>query len=333
MLEGHVTLHLGQPRLTNRWHSGNQRESFIPAAELRGWWQTRTPVNGKRKTGGIRCPVEGRLEQIPKGDSDVKKSLESSCDILRKRPVKLQQAFWGNLEPVLCRAGRKAGTIAILMTVALFGNTSQALASEVFYDNLIQPGDQYSPAGIGIGHTPAYAPGDGSQTVAATGFASANSFRLISFEMPIEYAAGFSPNGPNQIDIFLANDSAGLPGSTIESWHLTNIPGTAPVPLTTISSILNPVLLSGTPYWIYATGGPDTFNTWLFTNKVSPFATRTISSGVDSGWLLDTVNNVQPGLVVSGDAVPEPASFIPMLIGFLLLLRRVGLQACPRIKP
>jgi hypothetical protein len=35
-----------------------------------------------------------------------------------------------------------------------------AFAGQVFFSNLIQPGNQYGPDPLGIGHTPSFPPGD-----------------------------------------------------------------------------------------------------------------------------------------------------------------------------
>jgi hypothetical protein len=91
----------------------------------------------------------------------------------------------------------------------------------------------------------------------------------------------------------LDSDTGGLPGSTIESWNLTNLPtdNCGPCPLTTVISVGNPTLIAGNQYWIVATGGLQTFDNWSFTlvgSSFSPLATRSIKSGVDSGWVLSS---------------------------------------------
>jgi hypothetical protein len=150
---------------------------------------------------------------------------------------------------------------------------------------------------------------------------------LTSIDIALDYVLGFPGNGPNQADVFLMSDSGGLPGSTIESWDLTNLPATCgPCPLTTITSPSNPVLVAGNQYWVVASGGQQTFDYWTFTlvnNSFDPLATRAILNGADSGWLLDTSNHRQGALVVSGDAVPEPTSLaLTILVLPALLLWR-----------
>jgi len=210
-----------------------------------------------------------------------------------------------------------------------------ALAGQIFFSNLVQPGNQYGPDPLGIGHTPSFPPGDTGEIFGATGFTATTDFRLTSIDIALGYALGFPGNGPNQADVFLMSDSGGLPSSVIESWHLTGLPALCgPCPLTTIASVSNPVLSAGDAYWVVASGGEQTFDLWSFTltgNSFSPFATKDIQNGVDSGWLLDTVNGRQGALVVSGAAVPEPTSWtltVSLLPAILVpRLRRRVLQA------
>jgi hypothetical protein len=215
----------------------------------------------------------------------------------------------------------------VAATVAVLSQATPSFATQVFFSNLVEPGDQYGPDGLGIGHTPAYPAGDTWEALGATGFTPSATFRLTSIDIALGYPAGFSGNGPNQADVYLMNDSGGLPGSTIESWDLTNLPTTCgPCPLSTITSPSNPVLVAGNQYWVVASGGQQTFDFWTFTlggNSFDPLATRAILNGVDSGWVLDTSNHRQGALVVSGDAVPEPTSLaLTILVLPALLLWR-----------
>jgi len=214
----------------------------------------------------------------------------------------------------------KARTLAFLLLVnaALVG---RVFADQIFFTNLVQPDNQYGPDGLGIGHTPSYSPGDAGDVFGATGFTPSEEFQLTSIQLALGYVAGFPSNGPNEATVSLVSDSGGLPGSTIESWQLTDLPTTFPAPLTTISSVLNPILLPGNQYWIIATAGPDTFDTWTFTlagSIFSPLAVDETLNGVDSGWELNGSGR-QGVLVISGDAVPEPASLALTVLALLSL--------------
>jgi hypothetical protein len=148
----------------------------------------------------------------------------------------------------------------------------------------------------------------------ATGFVASTTFRLTSIDIALGYPAAFPNNGPNQADVFIMTDAGGLPGSTLESWSLTNLPVNCfPCPLTTIASSAHPILAAGAQYWVAATGGLDTFDVWTFTlvgSGFSPLAVRSTLNGIDSGWSLSSPTNTRQGaLQISGEAVPEPASW------------------------
>jgi hypothetical protein len=207
----------------------------------------------------------------------------------------------------------------LLLNGALVG---QAFADQIFFSNLVQPGNQYGPDGLGIGHTPSYSPGDTGDVFGATGFTPSQEFQLTSIQIALGYVAGFPSNGPNEADVSLVSDTGGLPGSTIESWQLTDLPATTfPSPLITVSSVLNPILLPGNQYWVIATAGPDTFDTWTFTlagSSFSPLAVNDTLNGVASGWVLNGSGR-QGALAVSGDAVPEPSTLATVTLAFVLL--------------
>lgn len=140
-LEAHFRLHLCHPlkvrarrgrksdfkdaeRLTNRWHSGDLEESFVPGAEQRGWrWLTRRRVQLQRMIGLIRNQVEGLLEQgsikltavasdpfgvsgwamlqhLANGETDVTVLVAEARGALRKKEDQLREALAGKLEPI-----------------------------------------------------------------------------------------------------------------------------------------------------------------------------------------------------------------------------------------
>jgi hypothetical protein len=215
---------------------------------------------------------------------------------------------------------RIRSVVLMVLMAALLGAVP-SFGGQIFFSNLVEPGDQYGPDGLGIGHTPSFLPGETGEVISATKFTSPVAFQLSSIEAPLGYVFGSFPNGPNQVDVFLMSDAAGLPGSIIESWHLLDLPSTTPIiPLTTIASSLNPVLAPGQQYWVAASGGPDTFDIWsltLFQGASSgPDASRVIRNGVDSGWV--GVSDARTGaLVVTGDPVPEPTPLFLVLLGFV----------------
>jgi len=101
-----------------------------------------------------------------------------------------------------------------MATVAVFWQ-ARSFAARVFFSNLAQPGDQYGPDGLGIGHTPAYLAGDTGEVFGATGFTPSAACRLTFIGTAIGSAALFALNGANQVDLFLVNDSGGLASTII----------------------------------------------------------------------------------------------------------------------
>ncbi len=142
-MEPHFRLHLSHPlqtraprgrkrdfrdarRLVDRLSSGDLEESFIPAAEQRGWrWLTRTRVDLQRKIVKVRNQVEGLLEEggiklaavvtdlfgvsgwemlelIAAGETDVEILLGRAHGRLLKKKAQLQEALAGEL-PASCR--------------------------------------------------------------------------------------------------------------------------------------------------------------------------------------------------------------------------------------
>src|ERR1700677_4590373 len=134
--------------------------------------------------------------------------------------------------------------------------TLQLDAATILFSNLVQPGNQYGPDGVGIGHTPAF-PIAGDYLSYGVEFTPSVTAQLTTIEAPFEINSG-----ANQVEAFLMTNSGGTPGAVIESYVLSGLPtGPGAVPLATISSTLDPTLLAGQEYWFVATGGANTFAT------------------------------------------------------------------------
>jgi hypothetical protein len=205
--------------------------------------------------------------------------------------------------------------IIISWVLASFGGGALANASTILFSNLVQPGNQYGPEGVSIGHTPAF-PNAGDYLIYAVPFTPGASAVLTSFEAPLGVVSG-----ANQLQAFLFADEGGAPGSVIESFTLSGLPTVGfPFPLLTIASGLDPLVIGGQQYWFGATGGADTFGEWslnLFQgNSIDGGASMAVIDGVAQPWI------VGPGLrtgalVVSGDVAPEPS--YTALFGCILL--------------
>ena len=143
-----------------------------------------------------------------------------------------------------------------------------------------------------------------------------NSFTLDRIEVAIALA-----EGPNELDLLLAADFAGrpgVPGVVIEAFHFSNAMGPFGQnnPPLAADSVLRPLLVEGTRYWIVASVGPPTFAAWNFnsTGDVGPYARFQAGE-----WL--PVNGTRGAYRVSGTVViPEPATLPLLGVGCLGLL-------------
>jgi hypothetical protein len=179
----------------------------------------------------------------------------------------------------------------------------------------MQPGNLYGPVPVGVGAIPL----PGIFQFSAVNFTPAVDSVVTGLEAPVAVAAG-----PPEIDVFLLADAGDLPGSVIETYHVTDAPPAAgPIARLPIASVLNPVLYSGTQYWVAVTGGTSsTFALWALTvftgDPIPGGATRVIDQGVDFGWVRN-FGTRNPALVVYGMAIPEPGSRLLLVSGAALL--------------
>ena len=150
-------------------------------------------------------------------------------------------------------------------------------------------------------------------------FTPSNTVALSSLVAPLGVF-----DGPNHLDAFLLSDAAGHPGAVLETFSLSGLPGGFPLPLLTIPSALNPVLVAGQQYWFAATGGPETFGGWALTlyqgDPTDGGASRTVLGGVPQAWMVGTGSRTGT-LEVFGDlvSVPEP-SYTTMLLAAMLTM-------------
>ncbi len=197
-------------------------------------------------------------------------------------------------------------------------------AATILFSNLVQPGNQYGPDGVGIGHTPAF-PVAGGYLSYGVEFTPSVTAQLTTIEAPF----GIN-SGTDQVQAFLMTNSGGTPAAVIESFVLSGLPtASGPVGLATMNSVLDPILVAGQEYWFVATGGPSTFATWSLTlfqgDPAQGGASQTVIGGVAQPW--DVGSGTRTGaLEVFGNPVPEPSSggLVACVLLFLVVRRRTG---------
>ena len=193
--------------------------------------------------------------------------------------------------------------VAVAATVGL----ASAASAQIFYNNF-NGTDSYSGSGWTI---------SGGTTVsyfeAAFGFTSAASGQLGSITMSL-----FQVTGVNAYKVMLWTDSAGLPGTMLGSWNLSNI-GSFGAPATVINTPGGPTLTAGTKYWLSAQASdPSTWGAWYQTTTGAS-STRGFKNASTAPWTNGGVGT-EGGMRLQG--VPEPVSCITLSAGALALLRR-----------
>ena len=201
--------------------------------------------------------------------------------------------------------------LALLAALTL-ANGSRAAT---IFTNLGQPGDLSGPDSVGVGSVPV----PGLFIYHATNFTPLFTGRLTSIVIPMGVASG-----PNEIDVQLLRDAAGLPGSVIESFHIVGLPP-LPVANQAFASILQPVLNTGEQYWLSVTGGtPTSFVFWNLTlfngDSAAGGATRLVSFGNDAGWGANPGTRVG-AIALQGDPIPEPVTLVSVGVGLALMGR------------
>jgi hypothetical protein len=201
------------------------------------------------------------------------------------------------------RGGRAAA-------VALFlcASAAPAHADAILFSNL-GPGDSVTTGGLGI--TGPFAPFSEPARDLASGFVAPSGGRLSSIDVPLSWS-----HGVNGGDVWFMSDIGGLPGTILESWHVTDLPPFSDVAeLVTLASILRPKVKDGLTYWLAASADDDTLLSW-FVNSTGD--TGVASRHGDGPWLVQDVPalafRVNKGPRQDG-SVPEPG---------LLLLSGVG---------
>jgi len=203
---------------------------------------------------------------------------------------------------------------SIVLFICVVLSSSALRADPVSIYSNFGAGDTYSSiSGLSVSQAvavPFVAPGTG-----VPGFAYALS--------DITLAAYTSDTGANPATVALYEDSAGLPGTALESLDATL--GTDPASaLVTVDSLIHPVLESGARYWIVLSD-PLSFDVTWNANLTGAVDVASLS---DAGWadLGDSYSQgaveVDAGLVPD---VPEPGTLLALgsgLSALMVLARR-----------
>jgi hypothetical protein len=175
----------------------------------------------------------------------------------------------------------------------------------------------YTTFGSGM----SYNTGEGvtiSGTSAGAGyFAQANTFTpsanysLDSVSLPLL--------GQGSINVLLAADASGHPGTTVE--NLGSVIPNFTVSIKTFDSASHSLLTSGTKYWLVvqptdSTSGID--GGWSLSTPVTPPGERRTSP--TGAWVTSPFQG--EAFQINGTAVPEPSSFILLGLTSLLLFSR-----------
>lgn len=160
--------------------------------------------------------------------------------------------------------------------------------------------------------------GDGAMRRVAAPFTPDATLNLRSISAALSYAGG-----ANTMLISLCEDAGGIPGTSLESWTVSNLSSLPPV-ITTVNDQLGLTLLAGHEYWVEVqpvTEGGDTLVQWYLTS----LGKNGVASDPGSGWQIMNDGRqpafevagvplapfVNPGGVVSASAFGELTSVAP----------------------
>ena len=193
-------------------------------------------------------------------------------------------------------------TVVVAAVLAL-ASASAARADQIIFSNF-GPGMTFD---TNHGYTVAGSNALGTSVVANRFTATSN----LSFSSA-QLALGLSSGSPSILQVLLETDSGGLPGSIIETINV-NIGAFPPGGVVTATSALNPLLTSGTNYWLVAYApGPNTAAEWNFSfgdvPTLSNFASNQIPSPTGP-WTFAS-GPVRSAFQINGTPVPEPATLL-----------------------
>ena len=147
-------------------------------------------------------------------------------------------------------------------------------------------------------------------------FTPTANYTLGSFQLALNGVFG---SNTDVVNVALTNASAGLPGSTIESFSIAA--GTLGLlgnnnPLIFENSILNPLLSAGTQYWITVSTAITSSVAWNWNNIGD---TADVATSLDGGSTWGGPYGQTPGAFevdsLSQTSVPEPSTMLLLVFG------------------
>src|SRR4051795_750254 len=171
---------------------------------------------------------------------------------------------------------------------------------------------------------------DGSPRAQAMPFTAPGTFTVTQIDVPIFQDLGL----PNAVQLSIAADASGVPGATLGSWTLGNLPQLSHISRNccALASLLLPdtsmQVSAGSKYWLVATSIGTTVGRLWFWNNTGASA-QSYHQDQTGNWVANSGSTLGAFDVIGDPApVPEPASALTSLTGLL------GFAAfCRRFRP